>query len=311
MEPVKKQLEVLQIMEPARDGFASVGGYLEVLSHLDNVLVRVHEDTDRASRLGLDPYRSLILFGPPGTGKTLLARALAAEMKLPILRLANLSALQSFGHSIATRFWDAISLAEQMGPLIVYVDAIDRLLPDKSGWTVDDACRREVYMVLLEWLNSRSRRGRCIMIGATNYPGRLDLAALRIGRTDWLIPMLYPEGEARREILLIHLGVRDGSAVPISLNSGQFEGILTRLVERTDYFSGADLEQLVNRSKQLALAARSDALTEEHLSQALCESGVDSDLRRSEAERFSRFMCEYEAQAACMPPMRALAPLLR
>ena len=94
------------------------------------------------------------------------------------------------------------------------------------------------------------------------------------------------------------------------MDQGDTGELLNSLATGTEFFSNADLAQLVNKSKQIAFAARTEVLREEYLHEAVCTSGVDRDLGRSEADRFSRFMREYEAEAACMPPMRALAPLL-
>jgi SpoVK/Ycf46/Vps4 family AAA+-type ATPase len=69
---------------PILDVLESVGG-LENLK--DWVKVRSHSFTDEARLYGLPNPKGVLLAGIQGTGKSLLAKTIAAEWKLPLLRL--------------------------------------------------------------------------------------------------------------------------------------------------------------------------------------------------------------------------------
>jgi transitional endoplasmic reticulum ATPase len=82
-----------------------------------------------------------------------------------------------------------------------------------------------------------------VVIGATNRPTLIDPALLRPGRFDELIYVGTPDTAGRRRILAIHTR-RMPLADDVNLES---------LAQRTDRFTGADLEDLVRRAGLTAL----------------------------------------------------------
>ena len=73
-----------------------------------------------------------------------------------------------------------------------------------------------------------------ILVAATNRPGAIDEALLRPGRIDRIIYVPPPDQDARMEILEVHT-----RASPVSDDVD-----LRRIAEKTERFSGADLENL-------------------------------------------------------------------
>jgi transitional endoplasmic reticulum ATPase len=82
-----------------------------------------------------------------------------------------------------------------------------------------------------------------VVIGATNRPTLIDPALLRPGRFDELIYVPVPDEAGRRRILGIHT-----AKMPLDEDVD-----LDILAERTERFTGADLEDLVRRAGLLAL----------------------------------------------------------
>jgi ATP-dependent 26S proteasome regulatory subunit len=283
-----KKSGLLEVTEHAADGFASIGGYQKIKDFVIENIVGVLQESERANHLVLTLPRGFVLFGPPGTGKSLFARALAAEINLPIINFRTENLFSKYLGESGHNFRDAIRLAEQMSPAILFIDEIDKLLRRRSGETSDGASNetRGVLNLVLEWLGDKSRQS--ILVGATNRPEDLDEAAIRPGRIDYMIPMLYPDAEARRQILMVHLGLQGGQPVPLSLSSEESGKLLAFLAKETEDFSGAELEHLVNKAKRLAFTARADALAAEHFYEALERTNIDHDQRRREVEHFSR-----------------------
>src|SRR3546814_20044702 len=77
-----------------------------------------------------------------------------------------------------------------------------------------------------------------VVIGATNRPNLIDPALLRPGRLDELIYVAVPDKEGRRRILEIQTG-----KMPLAKDVD-----LGVLAERSDRFTGADLEDLTRRA---------------------------------------------------------------
>jgi transitional endoplasmic reticulum ATPase len=88
-----------------------------------------------------------------------------------------------------------------------------------------------------------------VVIGATNRPNLIDPALLRPGRFDELIYVGTPDTAGRRRILAIHT-----KGMPLA-----DEVDLESLAQRTERFTGADLEDLVRRAGLTALRRGLDA----------------------------------------------------
>lgn len=87
---------------------------------------------------------------------------------------------------------------------------------------------------------SRRHWGRegVIVVGATNYPGKVDEALRRPGRLDKIVEIPLPNASARAGILRFHL-------------KGDLEGVdLAPVVSRTKGMAGAWLEGLVRDARR-------------------------------------------------------------
>ena len=82
-----------------------------------------------------------------------------------------------------------------------------------------------------------------MIVGATNRPTLIDPALLRPGRFDELIYVGVPDTAGRRRILAIHT-----EGMPLADDVD-----LEKIAQRTDRFTGADLEDLVRRAGLTAL----------------------------------------------------------
>lgn len=65
---------------------SDVGGLTNIKDKLDDLLVSLQ--CDIWSELGVPPPRSVLLHGPPGSGKTLLARAIAGQCQVGLLKVS-------------------------------------------------------------------------------------------------------------------------------------------------------------------------------------------------------------------------------
>ena len=90
-----------------------------------------------------------------------------------------------------------------------------------------------------------------VVIGASNRPNLIDPALLRPGRFDELVYVPVPDEAGRRHILGIHT-----KAMPLDSDVD-----LDSLADRTQRFTGADLEDLVRRAGLFALRGSVEATT--------------------------------------------------
>ena len=274
--------EVLEIENPSV-GFEEVGGYEPVKEMVRNTLIHALRNSERAAIAAMAPPRGLLIFGPPGTGKTLFAKAMAKETNLPFINLRTENLFGPWLGESGQRFRDAILLAEQSSPAIVFVDEIDKF-GRRQGSRQDGASQEtaRVFGQLLEWLGDENRRS--IIVGTTNEPEDIDPAFIRPGRFSYCVPFLYPNRVARAEILSIHLGLRGGRPKP-TMDESSLREAVAETAEATRFYSGAELEEIVHRAKRILFAGTAPRMTGDHIRAAREDLTIDTADRENSTRR--------------------------
>lgn len=299
-----RRSELLEIEEADPRGFASVGGYEAVKAFITHYIVRVLRDPARANRFAVPLPRGILFFGPPGTGKTLFAKGLAQETHLPFINLRTENLYAKYLGESGQRFAEAIRLAEQMSPAIVFVDEIDRF-GRRHGSPGDSAGEetRRVFNQILEWLGDERRKA--IIVGTTNRPEDLDEAFMRPGRLDYKIPFLYPGKEARRQILAIHLGLTGSKPrPPLVMADAELQKLLDELSDRTTNFSGAEIEQLVIRAKRNAFNSERESVVREDFITTVKGFRIDQDRRQEELARHIQYAGQFTDDMTFLEELR-------
>jgi SpoVK/Ycf46/Vps4 family AAA+-type ATPase len=125
---------------------------------------------------------------------------------------------------------------------VLFLDEIDALGQKRSHLRAHAAMRGAVNQLLTEMDSVKSGNDGVFVLGATNHPWDVDTALIRPGRFDRMLLVVPPDRTAREAILHHHLRNR-----PV-------EGInLSKLAQRTEHFSGADLAHLCDSAAELAL----------------------------------------------------------
>lgn len=286
-----KKTGVLEVEEP-KEGFEAIGGYDVVKEFIAQKIIKVIHNPERAREWALATPRGILLFGPPGTGKTLFAKSLAKEIAYPFINFKTENIYGSLLGESGRRVKTVIRTAEQMSPAIIFIDEIDRF--GKRTATTDSAGEetRRVFSQLLEWLGDQNRKA--IIVGTTNRPDDLDEAFIRTGRFDYKIPLLYPDEEARLDILRIHLGLPapDGrpspkTKPPLAVSDKESLTFLREaIVPYTKNYTGAELEELVNRSKRCAFERGPAPVGPDDFTKSLRTFRIDPDGRGKQREQF-------------------------
>ena len=266
---------ILDIEEPAH-GFDAVGGYDVIKEFVKYNIIDILKNPKRAERLGLRPPRGILLFGPPGTGKTWFARAMARELGLPFMRLRTERIFSRYVGESERNIARAIEIAESVAPAVLFIDEIDRF-GRRTAIDTDSGTTRRVFSIMLEWLGDERRK--VIVVGATNTPEYLDEAFRRVGRFDYIVPMLYPDHRARLEILRVHTSVV--RKVPLAEDVD-----LSEVARKTEYWTGAELEELVIRAARRAFREGSDVVAMDHFLKALRSFRINVEERQQQLEHY-------------------------
>jgi transitional endoplasmic reticulum ATPase len=230
-------------------GWSDVGGVDEARERLREGVELPLKHPDAFRRLGIRPAKGFLLYGPPGTGKTLLAKATAREAEANFIATKSSDLLSKWYGESEQQIARLFARARQVAPTVIFIDELDSLVPARGGGMGEPQVTERVVNTILAEMDGLEELQSVVVIGATNRPNLIDPALLRPGRFDELIYVSVPDRAGRRHILGIHTqGMPLGEDVD-----------LDELAQRTDRFTGADLEDLVRRAGLFALRGSIDA----------------------------------------------------
>jgi len=254
-EQVLERASGLEVVN--NDGFEadSLGGfdYLKAYLSMQAHILRKHAETRKKVPLP----RGVLLVGLPGCGKSLAAQVAAKVMKLPLYRLDVGSLMGRWLGESERNLRDALTSAEAAAPCVLWVDELEKALGGLAGGSDGGGTGKRMLGRLLTWM--QEHQAGVYLFATANQVEKLPPELLRRGRFDELFKVGLPKPRQRKEILRIHLRRWD---------SGLKEGELTLAVDKTDRFTGADIEALVKEARQRAWV-KEMPLTLEHIEQVL------------------------------------------
>ena len=258
-------------------GWADIGGLDDAQMRLKEGVELPLKDPDAFRRIGIRPAKGFLLYGPPGTGKTLLAKAVAREAQANFIATKSSDLLSKWYGESEQQIARLFARARQVAPTVIFIDELDSLVPARGGGLGEPQVTERVVNTILAEMDGLEELQSVVVIGATNRPTLIDPALLRPGRFDELIYVPVPDQAGRKRILSIHTG-----KMPLADDVD-----LDVLAERTERFTGADLEDLVRRAGLVALR---QSLSVDRVTQAHFEAALE-DTRASVTPEMER---EYE-----------------
>ena len=224
---------------------------LKLALEADVIMPFLEPDIYRKYRVPLP--NGILFYGPPGCGKTFIARKLAAMLKYHFIELKPSDLASIYVHGTQGKIGDTFREAEAAGPTLLFFDEIDAFIPPRNRES-SHHYSAEVNEFLAQMNECAARR--ILVIGATNYLSRVDVAVRRPGRFDKKIYVGPPDLEARIEAVKLYMRERPQEAID-----------LFSLLEDKQWYSFADLEFVVNQAARDALQPR-QLITYRHLEDA-------------------------------------------
>ncbi|MAW98651.1 MAG: AAA family ATPase [Sphingomonas sp.] len=261
--------------------WSDVGGLDDAQERMKEGVELPLKNPDAFRRMGIRPAKGFLLYGPPGTGKTLLAKAVAREASANFIATKSSDLLSKWYGESEAQIARLFARARQVAPCVIFIDELDSLVPARGGGMGEPQVTERVVNTILAEMDGLEELQSVVVIGATNRPNMIDPALLRPGRFDELVYVGVPGREGRERILGIQT-----AKMPLADDVD-----LGKLAERTERFTGADLEDVVRRA---GLAALRESLSNDRVTMAHFESAL-TDSRASVTPEMER---EYEAMSA-------------
>ena len=182
--------------------YEDIGGIKEIVHKVREMIELPLRHPELFERLGIEPPKGVLLYGPPGCGKTLLAKAVANESGANIISISGPEIMSKWYGQSEENLRKIFEEAEKNAPSIIFIDEIDAIAPKREDVTGE--VERRVVSQLLSTMDGLKKRGKVIVIAATNRVNAIDPALRRAGRFDREIEFPVPSRNGRLEILKIH-----------------------------------------------------------------------------------------------------------
>jgi SpoVK/Ycf46/Vps4 family AAA+-type ATPase len=256
--------------------------------------------SEAARKFGLPEPKGLLLLGVQGCGKSLTAKAIAAQWRLPLLRLDMGRIFSGLVGSSEENLRRAIHVADSVAPVVLWVDEIEKGFAGvQSSGHVDGGVTARVMGTLLTWLQEKTQP--VFVVATANRIEQLPPELMRKGRFDEIFFIDLPALAERREIFSIHVAKRgrDPALYDLELLAGRAEG-----------FSGAEIEQAVVSALYDAFAEGKE-LAGSHLERAVSDSLPLSTTMREDIDRLRDWARTRTRAASTAAPEPVPPPLPR
>jgi len=220
-----------------------VGGLEELKEELREAIEWPIKHKEAFEYVDVETPKGILLHGPPGTGKTLIAKALAKMTESNFISIKGPELLSKWVGESEKGVREIFRKARQAAPCIIFLDEVDALVPRRSGGDSGSHVTENVVSQILTEIDGLEELHNVLIVGATNRLDIVDEALLRPGRFDRIIEVPNPDIKGREQIFRIHTKKK-----PLADDVN-----ISKLVELTEGFSGAEIAAVANRAAITAL----------------------------------------------------------
>lgn len=236
MEQKKQMIQKAGILEmvSCEEEMKDIGGLANLKRWIGNK-AQVMQRMKEAEAFGVELPKGVLIAGIPGCGKSLNAKASAKLMGVPLLKLDMGRVMGKYVGESESNMRRAITLAEAIAPCVLWVDELEKAFAGIGGNGGGAEVTTRLFGQFLTWM--QEKKSAVFVVATANDIMKLPPELMRKGRFDEIFYVQLPKPEERRKIFEIHIRKRR----PQDL--GNID--LSKLVDKTDGYSGADIEGVV------------------------------------------------------------------
>lgn len=219
----------------------NVGGFDLLKDWLDDARFAFDVDTEKYK---IKSAKGVILAGFPGVGKSVLAKSIAYDWNLPLLKMSMSDIMGSHVGESEKNVTRAMKLAESVSPCILWIDELEKALAGGDQSSSDGGTTSRVISELLTWLADKEKP--VFVLGTANDLTQTKDELTRAGRFDEIFFLSVPSVNERMDILQIHLEKHGYEIKQTATETNHITDVdLVRIVAEMEDFSGAEIEQVV------------------------------------------------------------------
>lgn len=267
-------------MIPLKERPDDIGG-LESLKTWLRRKAKVYKSINKAMDFGVDMPKGVLIAGVPGCGKSLAAKVTAQLFEVPLLRLDMGKIMGKYVGESEENMRKAISLAEAISPCVLWIDELEKAFAGIDGSGSEVTVR--LFGTFLTWMQEKT--SPAFVIATANDITKLPPELMRKGRFDEIFYVGLPNRKERKKIFEIHIAKRRKSDLSnIDLDM---------LVNKTEGYSGADIEGVVKDAVENTFADDKTNLSTDYIISSINNTHSLSEIMKESLNKLSK---EYETR---------------
>lgn len=276
-----KKAGILEMI-PLKETIDDIGG-LENLKEWFERKAKVYKNIAKAKKYGVDMPKGVLIAGVPGCGKSLNAKAAANLFEVPLLRLDMGRLMGKYVGESESNLRNAIALAEAISPCVLWIDELEKGFAGIGGTGGGAEVTTRLFGNFLTWMQEKD--SLTFVVATANDITKLPPELLRKGRFDEIFYVGLPDRAERETIFKIHIAKRRS----MDLNSID----IIKLVDKTEGFSGADIEGVVKDAIESAFSDDKVSIQTSDILEAIKNTHSLSEIMKDALEKMKQ---EYETR---------------
>lgn len=271
-----KKAGILEMI-PLKNSIEDVGG-LENLKEWFVRKAKVYKNIDKAQKYGVDMPKGVLIAGVPGCGKSLNAKAAASLFEVPLLRLDMGRLMGKYVGESESNLRRAIDLAEAISPCVLWIDELEKAFAGIGGSGGGAEVTTRLFGNFLTWMQEKN--SLTFVVATANDIIKLPPELLRKGRFDEIFYVGLPNAKEREKIFSIHIKKRRAQDLKYIK--------IQDLIDKTEGFSGADIEGVVKDAIESAFADDKVAIDTADILKAIKNTHSLSEIMKDDLDKMTK-----------------------